>query len=231
MAAAARAGWRRTRRAGACTASSSDAARAWDADARDPGELYRGARLASALDWAADHEPELNATERAFLDDGRRASGRAQRRLRAVLAGVASLLVLAVIAGVVALDQRGNARARGDRGRRAAPRRPGARRRRPRPRRCCSPARAWRCDDSLQTRSNLLAALLKSPAAIGVLRGDGDGLVSLDLSPDGSTLAFIDNDGTLSFIDTRTRRRAARPRDGLRRLSPLRSARRPALQP
>ena len=88
-----------------------DAARAWDADARDPGALYRGARLASALDWAAGHEPELNATERAFLDDSRRASGRAQRRLRMVLAGVASLLVLAVIAGLVALDQRGNARA------------------------------------------------------------------------------------------------------------------------
>ncbi len=88
-----------------------DAARAWDADARDPGALYRGARLASALDWAAGHEPELNATERAFLDDSRRASGRAQRRLRMVLAGVASLLVLAVIAGGIALDQRGNARA------------------------------------------------------------------------------------------------------------------------
>ena len=88
-----------------------EAARAWDADGRDAGGLYRGARLASALEWAAGHDPELNATERAFLDEGRRASGRAQRRLRMVLAGVASLLVLAVIAGLVALDQRGRARA------------------------------------------------------------------------------------------------------------------------
>ena len=69
-----------------------------------------------------------NATERAFLDEGRRASGRAQRRLRMVLAGVASLLVLAVIAGLVALDQRGRARDRGHRGGGAGPRRPGARR-------------------------------------------------------------------------------------------------------
>ena len=119
-----------------------DAARAWDADARDPGALYRGARLASALDWAAGHEPELNATERAFLDDSRRASGRAQRRLRMVLAGVASLLVLAVIAGGVALDQRGNARAEATA---AAAQRLGAQAltETTSTARCCSPARAW----------------------------------------------------------------------------------------
>ena len=66
-------------------------------------------------------------------------------------------------------------------------------------------------DDSLQTRGNLLAALLKSPAAIGVLRGDGDGLISLDLSPDERTLAFIDIDGTVTFVDRRTRRPAGPP--------------------
>ena len=32
------------------------AARDWQAAGRDPGELYRGARLASTLDWAAGHE-------------------------------------------------------------------------------------------------------------------------------------------------------------------------------
>ena len=80
----------------------------------------RGARLASALDWATGHQPELNATERAFLDEGRRASGRAQRRPRMVLAGVASLFVIAVIAGLVPHDQRGNARAEAPRPRRSA---------------------------------------------------------------------------------------------------------------
>ena len=45
------------------------AAREWDAGGRDPGELYRGARLAAAVEWSAAHEPELNASERAFLDD------------------------------------------------------------------------------------------------------------------------------------------------------------------
>ena len=86
------------------------AARAWDAGARDPGELYRGARLASALDWSSDHHSDLNERERHFLAESRAASERAQRRLRAVLAGISALLVVAVIAGVVALQQRANAR-------------------------------------------------------------------------------------------------------------------------
>ena len=66
-------------------------------------------------------------------------------------------------------------------------------------------------DDSLQTRGNLLAALLKSPAVIGVLRGDGDRLIGLTMSPDERTLAFIDNDGELAFVDPRTRLAAGRP--------------------
>ena len=64
-------------------------------------------------------------------------------------------------------------------------------------------------DDSPQTRGNLLAALLKSPAAIGVL-GGGERLTGLDLSPDGRTLAFLDIEGRLSFVDARTRRPAGR---------------------
>jgi WD40 repeat protein/DNA-binding SARP family transcriptional activator len=186
------------------------AVRDWQAGGRDPGELYRGARLASALDWATDHDPELNATERAFLADSRAASERAQRRLRMVLAGVATLLVLAVIAGAVALDQRGNAR---EEAVAAAAQRLGAQAlaEDDLDRSLLLARQGVALDDSLQARGNLLAALLKSPAAIGVLRGDGDGLISLDLSPDERTLAFIDIDGTVTFVDTRTRRPTGPP--------------------
>jgi WD40 repeat protein/DNA-binding SARP family transcriptional activator len=186
------------------------AASSWDAGGRDRGELYRGARLASTLDWARDHETDLNDVERAFLDESRLASERSQRRLRAVLAGVASLLVLAVIAGLVALEQRGNAR---DEALTAAAQRLGAQAlaENDLDRSLLLARQGVKLDDSLQTRSDLLAALLKSPAAIGVLRGDGDRLISLDLSPDQRTLAFADNDGTVSFVDTRTRRPVAPP--------------------
>jgi WD40 repeat protein/DNA-binding SARP family transcriptional activator len=182
----------------------------WEAGGRDRGELCRGARLASTLDWARDHETDLNDVERAFLDESRLASERSQRRLRAMLAGVASLLVLAVIAGLVALEQRGNAR---DEAVTAAAQRLGAQAlaEDDLDRSLLLARQGVKLDDSLQTRSDLLAALLKSPAAIGVLRGDGDRLISLDLSPDGRTLAFADNDGTVSFVDTRTRRPVAPP--------------------
>src|SRR6185503_120999 len=66
----------------------------------------------AALEWRAGHEAELNAGERAFLDTGRAAAERAARRQRLVLGGVSLLLVAAVLAGLVALDERGTARSR-----------------------------------------------------------------------------------------------------------------------
>ena len=182
-----------------------DAARAWEADGRDPGGLYRGARLEAALDWAAGHGAELSPVERAFLADSGSATGRAQRRLRMMLAGVAALLVLAVIAGLVALDQRGDAR---DEATTAAAQRLGAQALSdPNLDRAMLFARQGvALDDTVQTRSNLLATLLKSPAAIHVIRGSGDPLQSLDLTRDGRTLSFIDADGSLSRLDTATLR-------------------------
>lgn len=45
-----------------------EAAQEWDALGRDPGGLYRGARLAQAVEWAAQHPEDVNALERAFLE-------------------------------------------------------------------------------------------------------------------------------------------------------------------
>ncbi|MEJ2208465.1 MAG: BTAD domain-containing putative transcriptional regulator [Anaerolineae bacterium] len=44
-----------------------ESARAWQRLDRDPGELYRGARLAQASEWAEAHAGELNPLEGAFL--------------------------------------------------------------------------------------------------------------------------------------------------------------------
>ena len=75
------------------------ASQEWRDSGRDPAELYRGARLAAALDWAAEHDPELNELEREFLEASRVASEReaerqrrTNRRLRLLLAGVGVLL-------------------------------------------------------------------------------------------------------------------------------------------
>ncbi len=88
------------------------AARLWDAGGRETTDLYRGARLAAAVELGA----ELNATERAFLDAStdeadreRREQSRANRRLRALLAAAVLLLVFAVTAGALTLVQRDNA--------------------------------------------------------------------------------------------------------------------------
>ena len=179
-------------------------AREWERGGRDPGELYRGARLASALDWASGHDLELTAPERSFLDASQSASERMQRRLRAMLAGAACLLALAVIAALVALNERGSARAQATA---ADAQRLGAQALADDDldRSLLLARQGVALDDSPQTRSNLLATLLKSPAAIGVVRGREEPLISLGLSPDGETLALHYDDGTLTFVDTRTR--------------------------
>jgi WD40 repeat protein/transcriptional regulator with XRE-family HTH domain len=45
-----------------------EAALEWDALGRDVGSLYRGARLAQALEWAASHPDDVNLLEQAFLE-------------------------------------------------------------------------------------------------------------------------------------------------------------------
>lgn len=93
------------------------AARDWESRGREPGDLYRGARLAAALEWAQNHQIELNASERDFLAGSRlvaeRDAGRQRRtnrRLRTLLAATAVLLVAAIAAGTQAFAQGDEAR-------------------------------------------------------------------------------------------------------------------------
>ena len=186
----------------------SAAARDWDAGGRDAGELYRGARLASVVDWTVTHEAQLNEVERAFVGASRAAGERSQRRLRVVLAGVATLLVVALIAGVVALEQRGNAR---EEARAADAQRLGAQALvvDDLDRSLLLARQGVALDDTVQTRGNLLASLLKSPAALGVLPGGGDPMFSVATSPNGRTVAAGSTAGELLLFDARTRRRLA----------------------
>ena len=190
-----------------------EAANEWEADGRDPAGLYRGARLTAALDWAAGHEEDLNALEREFLDASRGASEveaererRRNRRLRVLLAGAGALLTVAVVAGFVAISQRGEAR---DAALIADAQRLGAEGlTRARLDQAILLARAGNgLDDSAATQSNLLATLLRTPQAIGVIPGLGGWeLYTTAASPDGKLFATGGERGVVTMYDTRTHR-------------------------
>jgi WD40 repeat protein/DNA-binding winged helix-turn-helix (wHTH) protein len=96
------------------------AADTWDAMGRPDSELYRGARLAQALEWRDRARPDLTPTEQVFLDAGQtlvdaerqatldraRHQARTNRRLRALLAATAIFLVASIFVGSVAVSQR-----------------------------------------------------------------------------------------------------------------------------
>lgn len=93
------------------------AAAAWQALDRDPGTLYRGVRLTRGQEWAADHDAEMTATERAFLAEGIALAGREQQatlrrnqQLRVLAAALSVLLLLATGTGALAWQQRQQAR-------------------------------------------------------------------------------------------------------------------------
>ncbi|MGH9193544.1 MAG: WD40 repeat domain-containing protein, partial [Acidimicrobiales bacterium] len=105
----------------------SGAADTWDAMGRPGSELYRGTRLAHALDWRQRVTPDLTPTECAFLDASQtladseqqaaenraRHQARQNRHLRALLTTTAVFLVGALVAVFVAVNQRERARQEG----------------------------------------------------------------------------------------------------------------------
>jgi WD40 repeat protein/DNA-binding SARP family transcriptional activator len=183
------------------------ASRDWDTGGRDASELYRGARLVSATDWADTHANDLNDRERDFLTASQAAAEaeaererRANRRLRVLLAGVGALLVVAVIAGVVAVSQRGEAR---DAALVADAQRLGAEAvTNDRLDQAVRLARTGiALDDSPATRNSLFSVLLRQPASLGELRGDGWKLYSVAASPDGKFVATGDERGAVIVYD------------------------------
>jgi WD40 repeat protein/DNA-binding SARP family transcriptional activator len=99
------------------------AADGWESLGRPAAELYRGARLDTALEWQEATQPDLTDLERAFVAasvDHAAAESRAQaerarrdarqnRRLRALLAATAIFLVGSLLAGLLALAGRHDA--------------------------------------------------------------------------------------------------------------------------
>ena len=199
-----------------------EAAQEWDAAGRDAAMLFRGTRLGVAADWAVAHDVEVNELEREFLRASRTAefqeiasTRRRNRRLRVLLAGTAGALVAAVVAGVIALEQRDTARATALT---ADAQRLGAE--------ATTDDRLDRAlllartgvalQDTARTHSNLLAALLRSPpAAIGVFRGTADAEnYATAVSPGGGVLAIGDAAGTVTSFETSSHRKLGEYRIG-----------------
>ncbi|MBL1082377.1 hypothetical protein JK359_10345 [Streptomyces actinomycinicus] len=93
-----------------------DATASWEAHDRDPHALYRGARLAAALDLAAADGTRLTTRERSFLDasrDGQAGELAAVRRrtvrLRQLVTLLTVLVVVAATAGALAIGSRNSA--------------------------------------------------------------------------------------------------------------------------
>ena len=189
------------------------AAAAWEAAGRSRDELLRGARLAAVAEWADSSDQGLSPSETGFVDASRTEHARQTRRLRIGLAGALLLLLVAVLAGLVALASRASANRQATD---AIAQRLGAQ--------ALSERRLDRAlllaragvalDDTEATRSDLLATLLRSPAALRVMHPGGSRVLDDALSPDGRVLAVRGDDGSVSFFDAGTGVAAAQPWHG-----------------
>jgi WD40 repeat protein len=176
-----------------------EAAAGWRAGGQDRADLYRGARLAAALEWAAGRG-DLTRDEWTFLQASDRDRRRRTRRLRGLVAGLATLLALALVAGFVAVVAYNNA----ERERNVALSRQYA---------AQSLAdgevdpveamrnavRGWRASQTPQARGALLSArMLSYPAAFpsGI-----DDVQAADINLDGSLVAVGNGDGEVVLWD------------------------------
>ncbi len=194
------------------------AATAWAQLDEDPSELYRGPRLATALEWVAATGPPLSAHEQRFLDESQALEEQAleqqvrtNRRLRRRLTLTGVALVVALVAGAAAFVQAHRAdtsRARAEVARIAAVSRSLTER---------QPdvglllaAEAYRRHDDDETRSTLLTALETHPLLEGLLYGNDSGLEAAVFSPDATRLYTPTSDGTGTIVwDTATREQVA----------------------
>ena len=198
-----------------------DDSREWIRLERDPGLLYRGARLSAAQEWAEANDARLSGEEREFLDACRaalereaEARRRRQRLLKGIAATLAILLGLTAAAAIVAANQRGRAQ----REERSATAR----------------ALVQAAGDQLQLggrldvalllgleaerrhatpegRSVLLSAVQRGGRILQFLRGHVGPVNDVAFSRDGKLLASIGEDGGIRLWDASTRRPVGEP--------------------
>ncbi len=186
----------------------------WSNLGRTESELYRGVRLAKALDWRERAKPTLTAVEEEFLEASKRLSEtelraaenqarqqlRINRRLRAALVAGALLLVGALIAGLVAVRQadRLEQAAISDLARQASAR---SLLTEDISQSLLLAIQAVQFDDSAETRANLVAAMNLRPLLLRSAPSPFGRTEYLDVSPDGDRIVAGDDKGTFHLYD------------------------------
>jgi len=195
----------------------SEAAREWDGLRREPGALYRGARLAAAREWASDYADDLSGLESDFLTASLKVVQRRTRRLRVLATGFAALATLVTVLAVWALDQRSRARQQTTEATSLAlassalpllDTRPDVS--------LLLALEAYRASPRREARDSALAALTAAhpPGLMGILHGQGRAVRSVVFSPDGRTLASGGLDKTVRLWDVRTHKQRGAPLNG-----------------
>jgi WD40 repeat protein len=217
-----------------------EAAQEWDALGREPSALYRGARFATAAEWADANPDELNEQERVFLEASRAAeqseldqARRRNRRLRVLVGALALLLVGAAVAAVIAVRQTGQAREQEraaeeqtrlaqeqeqialERERVAVSRALASQSlelldRRP-DQALLVGLESYRTDPTFEARSSLLAAIQRTRSMEAVISHQGSAIQSVAVSPDGRLIATGDRAGNVIVRDAATRLPVADP--------------------
>lgn len=208
----------------------SDATNTWVRLERDEGSLYRGAQLADTRAWLDEREDRrasLTEVELEFVtasevaeDAAREAVRRNTLRLRRLVGALSVLLVVAMVAGGLAIWQQRVAddeRARAERQRAAAVSRLYAQEsltaRDADPRRSLLLAMAsWQLTPTVEARGALLSAQLVPYR--GTLDPDDGRLVDADLSPDGTTAALATTTGSITVWDTASQQQVAELTEG-----------------
>lgn len=198
------------------------AAETWDEAGRPVDELYRGARLRTALEWRGSSVPDLTSTESAFLDasaerefaDEHRAAERARRDLRQnrllriLLASAVVLVVASIAATVFAVRSADDAAAQRESANvgelvgtslalNSSQRAVAA---------LLAVEAHTRWPDDPRTRSSLMGTFTAAPDLLGTSTVAGTDRIAAELIPGGNEAVVLRGDGTAGVYEIETAR-------------------------
>lgn len=184
-----------------------EAAREWQ-PTKDESLLYRGARLAQAVEWRERNEEALNEREREFLNASVAAQRAVERRRKRAIIGLAAGFVVALVLAALALFQwwRANEQAQVALSRQLAAESLAQMDNQP-DLAFLLAIEANRAYESLEARGILLQDMQYREYLAALLHGHTTPVHKVVFSPDGKTLASGSGqaDGTIKLWDVATR--------------------------